>query len=249
VSELQHPEARSFERVADLYERTRPSYPAGAVDWIASRLGIARGTRVLDLGAGTGKLAREWVALGADVVAVEPGPEMLARLARAVPAARSVLGAAEDIPLADESVDAVTCGQSFHWFRAGEALDEIARVLRPGGGLALVWNARDPDDPFQAEVTRLLDPFVPSGRPPVGSSTSAVEADARFGVLERYETPFEDELDAQDLIDRVASISFVAAASHARRRELDNALRDVVAAAGGRVAFRYRTEAYVTFAV
>ena len=127
MSDLQHPDARSFESVADLYERARPPYPEAAIAWLVERLRIRRGSTVLDLGAGTGKLARALVPLAARVIAVEPGPEMLARLVRAVPAAEPVLGAAEAIPLADDAVDAVICGQSFHWFRHDEALPEIRR--------------------------------------------------------------------------------------------------------------------------
>ena len=120
----------SFETVADAYERARPGYAPAAVEWIAERLPFGR---VLDLAAGTGKLTRQLVARGADVVAVEPGEEMRAVLARVVPGVEVLAGSAEAIPLPDESVDTVTVAQAFHWFRAEEALAEIHRVLRPGG--------------------------------------------------------------------------------------------------------------------
>src|SRR5206468_5616642 len=131
------------------------------------RLRIGARSTVLDLGAGTGKLTRAIVPRAARVIAVEPGPEMLAQLRRAVPESQALLGAAEAIPLSDDAVDAVVCGQSFHWFRTDEALREIRRVLRPNGGLGLIWNRRNPDDPLQNEVTKLLEPFVPPGRPPI----------------------------------------------------------------------------------
>jgi ubiquinone/menaquinone biosynthesis C-methylase UbiE len=248
MSELQHPDSRSFEDVAELYERVRPSYPDDAVDWLADQLGIDKSSTVLDLGAGTGKLTRAFVDRAGRVVAVEPGPEMLEQLRRVVPKAEALLGAAEAIPLEDESVDAVVCGQSFHWFRRDEAMHEIRRVLRPGGGLGLIWNARDRDDPLQAEVTKLLAPFVPPGREALPTTASRFVAEA-FGELVTAEFRFEQELDADALAGRILSISFVAAAPEARRNELEQQLRALAAARGGRVRFRYRTEVYVSRAV
>jgi ubiquinone/menaquinone biosynthesis C-methylase UbiE len=248
VSELQHPHARSFESVAPLYERTRPEYPPAAVAWLVERLGVDGTSTVLDLGAGTGKLTRALVRVGARVVAVEPGPAMLAELAGAVPQADAVLGAAEAIPLPDESVDAVVCGQSFHWFRREEALPEIRRVLRQGRGLGLIWNLRHPDDELQGAVTALLGPFVPPGRESVPTSVEDLVAET-FADVARRTVCFEQELDADGLVARVSSISFVAAADAARQAELERRLRELVAARGGVVAFRYLTEAYVTFAV
>jgi ubiquinone/menaquinone biosynthesis C-methylase UbiE len=248
VSELQHPDSRSFDEVAELYERVRPSYPDEAIDWLAGRLGIDGRSSVLDLGAGTGKLTRAFVRRAARVVAVEPGPEMLAQLRRAVPEAEAMLGAAEAIPLPDGAVDAVVCGQSFHWFRIDEALDEIRRVLRNDGGLGLIWNRRDPDDPVQDEITVLLEPFVPPGRPQLQASVAAF-VERTFGDTLSHAVPFEQKLDADAVVDRIASTSFVAAAPEARRLELEQALRALVAARGGRVSFRYVTQAFVTFSV
>jgi ubiquinone/menaquinone biosynthesis C-methylase UbiE len=247
VSELQHPGARSFEDVAELYERVRPSYPGAAVHWLAERLGIGAASTVLDLGAGTGKLTRALLRIAGRVIAVEPGPEMLAQLERAVPEAEAILGPAEAIPLDDDAVDAVVCGQSFHWFRTDEALNEIERVLRPGGGLGLIWNMRDPDDPLQQEITELLDPFVPSER----ATDEGVEKFVRrtFDEVEIFVVPFEEEVDAATVAARIASISFVAAAPEPKQRELDRAVRALVDARGGRVPFRYRTETYATFSV
>jgi ubiquinone/menaquinone biosynthesis C-methylase UbiE len=248
VSELQHPDARSFDQVAGLYERARPTYPDEAVNWLAARLRIGASSTVLDLGAGTGKLTRTLVSRAGRVIAVEPGPEMLAQLRRVVPQAEAMLGAAEAIPLPDDAVDAVVCGQSFHWFRTDEALPEIERVLRPEGGLGLIWNRRDPDDPVQAEITKLLEPFVPPGRPPVEASV-AVFVERTFGEVARHSVRFEQKLDADAVVSRIASTSFVAAAPEGQRRDLEHALRALVSARGGRVLFRYVTQAFVTFGV
>jgi len=237
-----------FERVADLYERARPTYPDDAVAWLAEQLRIERTSTVLDLGAGTGKLTRMLVPLAARVIAVEPGPNMLAQLRHAVPEAEAILGAAEAIPVPDDSVDAVVCGQSFHWFRTDEALREIERVLRPGGGLGLIWNEREPDDPLQEQISKLIEPFVPPGRPPLHAAVGAFVG-RTFAEFVSHRVPFVQELDADGVVDRILSISFVAAASEQRQRELADALRALVDARGGRVPFRYRTEVFATFSV
>jgi len=108
VSELQHPESRGFELVADVYERARPGYPPKAVAWLAEQLDLRAGRTVLDLAAGTGKLTRALLETDAQVIAVEPGDAMRAELLRAVPGVEAVRGSAERIPLGDASVDAVT---------------------------------------------------------------------------------------------------------------------------------------------
>jgi SAM-dependent methyltransferase len=141
---------------AAAYERGRPGYPEDAVAKLVRVLGVVPGATVLDLAAGTGKLTRQLMATGATLVAVEPVAAMRAQLARL--AAGEVLGGtAEAIPLRDGSLDAVTVGQAFHWFDAGRAVAELGRVLRPGGRLGLIWNARDESRPWVAEIGAILD--------------------------------------------------------------------------------------------
>jgi ubiquinone/menaquinone biosynthesis C-methylase UbiE len=246
VSELQHPNARSFELVADVYERARPEYPAEAVAWIVRELDLREGRKVLDLGAGTGKLTRALVQTGARVTAVEPGEAMLGELRRVLPDVEALLGGAEEIPLGDHSVDAVTVGQAFHWFRQDEAVPELHRVLRPGGAVALVWNSRDQTRPLQRRISELIKSLVPAGRPPVGHSANALEQSDLFGPVERHTFPFVHRLDADGVADRIASVSFVAAAPPDVRAELDRELREAVAAEGGVVDFAYVTEVYTS---
>ncbi|HUZ15552.1 MAG TPA: class I SAM-dependent methyltransferase [Gaiellaceae bacterium] len=148
--------ARSFETVAEEYERHRPDYPTEAVAWAASRLALESGSRVLDVGAGTGKLTRVLAAAGFDAVAVEPGRAMLDQLRLAVPEAEAHEAPAEAVPLPDASVDAAFAAQAFHWFDRERALPELQRVVRPSGGLALVWNWWDERDPLQAELGELV---------------------------------------------------------------------------------------------
>jgi SAM-dependent methyltransferase len=130
----------SFGAAAAAYAEHRPDYAPAAVRWA---LAPAPGPRVLDLGAGTGKLTATLIALGAEVAAVEPDPAMRAELRRALPAVRVLPGSAEAIPLPDASVDAVLAGNAMHWFDMSVAGPEIARVLAPGGVLAGLWNVFD----------------------------------------------------------------------------------------------------------
>jgi len=133
----------SFGAAAAAYAEHRPDYAEAAVRWALDTVGDRRPVRVVDVGAGTGKLTATLVRLGADVTAVEPDPQMLAELRRAMPEVRSVPGSAEEIPLPDASVDAVLAGQAMHWFDMDRAMPEIARVLTPGGVLAGLWNVDD----------------------------------------------------------------------------------------------------------
>ena len=135
--------SRSFDLAAEEYERTRPSYPSELLD----ELPLDSDADVLDLGAGTGKLTRVLVGRYAHVTAVEPLDGMRRILERVVPAAEALPGSAERIPLDDASVDAVFAAQAFHWFDHDVAMPEIARVLRPGGVLCLVWNGPDESRP------------------------------------------------------------------------------------------------------
>ena len=144
--------ATSFADVADAYERARPGYPEQAVRWLVGD----EPCDVVDLGAGTGKLTRTLVELGHRVTAVEPLAEMLRELGVAVPEATAVEGSAEQIPVPDASTDVVVCAQAFHWFDHNAALPEIARVLRPGGYLALVWNVRDDREPWVGRLSEVI---------------------------------------------------------------------------------------------
>src|SRR3954452_13540432 len=144
--------ALSFASVADAYDRARPSYPREAVEWLTGRVSAT----VVELGAGTGKLTDRLVEIGHDVLATDPLDEMLAHLRRRHPDVRVVKAPAEAIPAATRSVDTVVAAQAFHWFDAELALREAARVLKPEGRIALVWNQRDERIPWVRRLGRLI---------------------------------------------------------------------------------------------
>jgi SAM-dependent methyltransferase len=145
----------SFGAAATAYAEHRPDYAPEAVSWA---LESHPGARVLDLGAGTGKLTTTLVELGKEVIAVEPDPAMLDELRRELPAIRALRGSAEAIPLLDASVDAVLAGNAMHWFDMDLAGPEIARVLTPGGVLAGLWNVFDNRIRWVAELERISWP-------------------------------------------------------------------------------------------
>jgi SAM-dependent methyltransferase len=147
--------ASSFGAAAAAYAVHRPAYAGAAVGWALEPVGDRGPLRVADIGAGTGKLTAMLARLGAEVTAVEPDPQMLAELRRAMPDVRSVPGNAEALPLADGSVDAVLAGQAMHWFDMDLALPEIARVLAPGGVLAGLWNVDDDRVGWVAELAAI----------------------------------------------------------------------------------------------
>jgi ubiquinone/menaquinone biosynthesis C-methylase UbiE len=148
--------ALSFGRGAGEYDRVRPDYSAEALDLVTERLGLRPDAEVLDLAAGTGKLTRPLVERFARVTAVEPDPGMREVLGRVTDCHLVLEGRAEAIPLPDRSVDAVFVGQAFHWFSTPEAVTEIARVLRAGGGLVMIWNAWSKPEPPEPEAAAAI---------------------------------------------------------------------------------------------
>jgi SAM-dependent methyltransferase len=202
--------SRSFGGVADVYERARPSYPIDAVRWLS---GVAP-ARVLDLGSGTGKLTADLVGLGHEVIAADPSAPMLRRLRDAVPEAYPMQSDAESIGLATASVDVVVAGQAFHWFDPGDALPEIARVLRPGGTLALVWNFRDESVPWVRKLSAVI-----GAEDWTGLVDPVTESDL-FRELEHKRFRFWQPVDRDGLLGLVRSRSYVATLGEAERGDL-----------------------------
>lgn len=218
-----HPDAAvGFAAAAAEYERGRPGYPA-AVAHVVAACGIGPGRTVVDLGASTGKFTRLLTATGATVLAVEPVAEMAAVLAEVAPGVRVVGGTAEAIGCDDASVDAVVSATAFHWFDLPRAAAEVARVLRPGGGLGLVWNIRDESVRWVAALSEVLGGSQRQGeRYGRRDWATAVEqaAPGLFGPLALHEFLHAQSLDRAAFRDRVASISYVASAAPAERDRL-----------------------------
>jgi ubiquinone/menaquinone biosynthesis C-methylase UbiE len=204
--------AQGFEAGAAAYELARPGYPDEAVAVLVAMMGLAAGVRVLDLAAGTGKLTRRLVELGTSVVAVEPVEGMRAQLRQAVPGVEVLDGTGEAIPLPDGSVDVVTVAQAFHWFDAPRALAEIARVLKPGGGLAILWNERDESTPWVAEMSRIIRWHERTvSRYQHVSWAAIVGESGLFTPLHEQVVQWDQTITRELLADRVRSISYIAA--------------------------------------
>jgi MOSC domain-containing protein YiiM/SAM-dependent methyltransferase len=244
--------ARGFSAAADAYERGRPGYSPEAVGTLVRELRIGPEARVLDLAAGTGKLTRQLVETGAEIVAVEPIAEMRAKLVQAVPGAEALEGTAERIPLPNHSVDAVVVGQAFHWFDGVRALSEIHRVLKPSGGLGLVWQSRDARRPWVKRLNEIIDGAA-SGQPRFKDEMwrAAFDVTALFEPIETALFWYVQRADVETIVDRVASISYVAATPDDRRTKVLDAVRELLAidaeTAGAEVIeLPYRAEVFWT---
>ncbi len=223
--------AIGFDRAAAEYERARPSYPGDAVEHLVTTFALGPGCRVVDVAAGTGKLTRLLVPCGADLVAVEPVAGMRAQLALVLPAVEILDGTAEALPLPTGSADAIVAAQAFHWFDAPVALAECRRVLRPGGGLAMVFNVRDDTVAWVRRLTEVTG-VETADRPHHGliRSTFAdhVAADGGYSAVSLATFRFEQVLDETGLVERVASQSWIGAMGRDEREEVLDRVRHLV---------------------
>jgi len=221
--------ARGFDRAAEAYERGRPGYPPAAISLLAAELKFGPGSTVVDLAAGTGKLTRELIATGARVIAVEPVPGMRAQLERVTPSAEILTGTAEAIPLGDASADAVLVAQAFHWFDTPVAAREIHRVLRPGGGLGVIWNIWDDSVEWVARMQRMVGAYR-GDTPQRGTSAwrEQLRATELFTPLEERTLPHVVEGSLEVLLARTASVSFIATLADAERAKLLDEVRALV---------------------
>jgi ubiquinone/menaquinone biosynthesis C-methylase UbiE len=211
-----------------VYERSRPEYPREAVDWLLP----SDAKTVLDLGAGTGKLTRALAARGLEVFAVDPSPNMLDQLRAAIPEATVSVGTAEDIPLADASVDAIVVGQAWHWVDQNAALPSVARVLRPAGTLGLVWNIRDDRVPWVQRLTRVMH----QAEGEIFMETGHIER-GPFGEIEEKDFEWSREFTRDELLDLLRSRSYFITADEAEQTSIlrgVNELLDTDPDVGGR---------------
>lgn len=211
--------ADSFGARAEAYAEHRPDYPVAAIRWALEPLGSSERLDVLDLAAGTGKLSAGLVAEGHRVTAVEPNEQMLSELVRRVHDVRALPGHAEHIPVPDQTVDAVLVGTAFHWFDQERAMPEIARVLRPGGVLAALWNEPARDVEWLAEFEAVSSSSVESQR----DNPAGVRAHPLFHAVERATFPHEQRRESPE--ELIATVH-----THSRMLVLDDEERDAVTA-------------------
>ncbi|MBY8873178.1 class I SAM-dependent methyltransferase [Micromonospora sp. PLK6-60] len=214
-------QALSFGAAAAEYDRRRPRYPRAALRFALD--GLPTPADVVDVGAGTGILSRGVLELGHRVVPVEPDPGMRAQLAVASPGTTALAGSAEAVPLPDGAADAVLVGQAYHWFDREPAHAEIARVLRPGGTFAPIWNLRDERVSWVAELTRIAH---------VGDSAGSVlgrytDFGPAFTAIETGEFGHASTLTPDDLIAMIHTRSYWLTASPAEQRKVDRELREL----------------------
>jgi ubiquinone/menaquinone biosynthesis C-methylase UbiE len=250
---MSHPSELSpttrFSSRANDYAKYRPTYPQAAIDWILQGMGAPDKLRVADIGAGTGISSRLFAERGAQVVAVDPNPEMLAQ-ARKHTRIRFVTAAAEETGLPSGSFNLVTCFQAFHWFKTRAALGEFQRILKPRGRLAAVWNTRDRTDAFTAEYSTLIESFGEDaktierarGMGPVAETLS----EGGFSHVERAEIRHFHRMDEAGFIGYARSTSYLPrdGAAYERLRDGLFAIYEQYADAEGFVVFPYLAKAF-----
>jgi SAM-dependent methyltransferase len=243
--------ARSFGGVADAYERGRPRYEPHVIDVIGKAAG---GPRILDVGAGTGRLSAPLLQAGYDVVAVEPLDAMRAILAGHIGAERALAGRAEALPLDEASVAGAVCSDAWHWFDGARAADELARVVRPGGGVVVCVSQGSDDDgqpPWARDLERIWrelaqaigdHPYVHGSRRPDG-----LEGHSAFEEVRLRHVPFVHRTDRQRIVAHFASMSFVSSLPDARRRETLAEIDGILERHGvDRADLPYRAELWIT---
>jgi SAM-dependent methyltransferase len=217
--------------VAAQYAQYRPDYAEAAIRWCLAPVSGAQPVRVADVGAGTGILTGALARLGAAVVAVEPDQAMLAELRRRLPGVRAVEGTAEALPLPDQSVDAVLCGQAMHWFDLNRALPEIARVLTPGGVFAGLWNVDDDRIGWVAGVAAISRSGSTLSRwraiPDADTGQRVLrEGSSWFAPVEESEFGHGQPQSADSLVAVIATSSRLLVLDEAERARKLSALRD-----------------------
>lgn len=198
---------QSFQDGGEHYQRVRPGYPAESADWL-----IPAGAReALDVGAGTGKFTALLLERGLTVSAVDPSADMLEQLRARYPEVAARQGTAEVTGLAESSFDVVSVAQAWHWCDPLPASTELARILRPGGTLGLIWNQLDTSVPWVHRLSRIMhagDVYKPGFRPVVGPE---------FEGLEGHVTRWEDSLSTEDIMELTKSRSYYLRAGETTR--------------------------------
>ncbi len=218
-----------FETAGDSYVRGRPEYPLEAVHFLLETLQIKPTSKIVDLAAGTGKFTKFLLESRADLVAVEPVAGMIKKFSELYPEVSVLYGTAENMPFESESVDAVFVAQAFHWFDGEKALEEIYRILKPSGSLALIWNARDESVPWLAELSLIM--LRHQGSTPQYKTKNwqkDFQETKLFSPLQNRQFSYLQKGDVETVVDRVASVSFISALSVEERDKVLAEVRDLV---------------------
>jgi SAM-dependent methyltransferase len=241
-----HPAAAvGFQRAAAVYERSRPGFPEAAIRLLVRELDLREGRTLLELAAGTGKLTRLLAPTGARILAVEPVAAMRGHL-DGIAGVAAVDAVAESIPLPDRSVDAAVGAQAFHWFDNGRVIQELDRLLSPGGAVGLVWNVRDESVQWVAGLTELMAPY--RGDTPSHRSMrwrAAWDVTDRFEPLRLTTFAYAHPVTVEGVVDRVLSVSFMATLPSEERVAAADRVRALVPDDPG-LRFPYRTEVWLT---
>ena len=245
--------ARGFQIASEVYDRGRPEYPQSAVEHLLRQLNVGSASTVVELGAGTGKFTRILAAsLPAEtkVIAVEPVEGMRNKFSALLPAVQLLAGSAEKIPLASKTAGAVIAAQSFHWFDGPAALQEIHRVLQPGGKLGLIWNARDESVDWVAkleELTQVHEKGAPRYR--TGAWRQALERTELFTPLQAAHFRYAQVGGYGMVVDRIASSSFIAALPETEKNQIFDQVRGLLSThpqtrERDTIEFPYRTDVF-----
>ena len=247
MAEIHYAARSGFSKASSAYVSGRPGYPKEIDTWLRDTIGMRTNKRVVDLAAGTGNFTAHLLQTGAEVIAVEPVRPMLDELRRSYPSACAKEGNATHIPLKDESADALFCAQAFHWFATTETMNEIKRVLKPGGVFGLIWNIRDEATGWVAALSRIMRPYEKDApRFYAGHWRSVFPAEG-FGDLQEATFEHAHRGDFESVVvDRVLSVSFIASLPQSARDEISGQVRRLVNAYPGLsdetdVTFPYRT--------
>jgi SAM-dependent methyltransferase len=243
--------AQGFQVSTDAYERGRPDYPEEAVSYLTEKLNLNENKIVIDLGAGTGKFTRMLQESDARIIAIEPVEGMRKKFSSILPEVQILNGTAEQIPLPDESVDAVVVAQAFHWFQGEAALKEIYRILRPHGKLGLIWNVRDERLDWISQLTRIIDAHERGApRYKTGEWKKAFMATKLFSALDYADFSHTQTGPVEMVVDRISSTSFIAALPHDEKESVLKQVRVLVKTHpqtrdSATIQFPYRTDVFV----
>ena len=247
-----HPAAaEGFSQAADLYQNVRPSYPTELAAYLKTVFANQPKPITVDLGAGTGKFLPTLLPISQRVIAIDPIFEMLAQLKQQFPDVETQLGTSDALSLPDQSIDAIFCAQSFHWFSHSATLDEFARVLKPNGQVFLIWNQRD----IRVDWVKALADFIAdfeadTPRYHSGQWQNVWHGRTDFNCIDQPIFDFQHTGSVRDVVcRRLLSTSFIAAMPKQQQQQLHDQFAEIMLNMTGKtlddpIGFPYRCHVY-----